>query len=83
MGLAVGNVAFFDDERVDPIAGFLFPLETFDELQEAILKLESKLIESFEIGFAYLLSVAISVQSGNGLAQRAQAKIQELEILSK
>lgn len=83
MDLAVGDVGFFDDERVDPIAGLLFSFEALNELQEAILKFEGNLVEGFKIGFAYLLSVTIGVKSRNGFAQGSQGKVQKLQILPK
>ena len=59
--LAVGNVAFFDDQRVDPIAGLLLAFEAFDQLQESVLKFESQIVEGFEILLADLLSFMISI----------------------
>src|SRR5271166_4590526 len=36
-GSTVGEVAFFDDERVYPAPGLLFSLQAFDQLEQSIL----------------------------------------------
>jgi hypothetical protein len=67
----VDRIRFVDDQRFSPRTGFPFVFQSFDQAQKAVLELKGLAIENFEIIFAELVCLAISMVTGNTLSERA------------
>lgn len=66
---SVGDVAFFQDEMVNPVTGHLLALKTFHKFQKTVFELKRQCVQQIEVRRLKLPCFMISNESGNRLAK--------------